>query len=66
MKSARHNRLLRNAEMPYTLMTVDQINEARSFGAKTFAKKKTRRKMANGLRFVQTANRRKTCRQFKL
>ena len=40
MKSARHARNLKE-------MDIDNVNMLRSFGAKTFAKKKTRRKMAS-------------------
>ena len=52
MKSARHNRLLENAASLNPLLTVDQINTARSFGAKAFDKKKTKRKMANESRKI--------------
>ena len=50
MKSARHNRLLTEAKSPNATMTVDQINTARSFGAKAFRKKKAARKVASASR----------------
>ena len=56
MKSLRHQRLLINAKKPDTLMTVEQINEARSFGSKAFNKKKTKRKMARDSRRINRAS----------
>ena len=56
MKSLRHKRLLINAKKPDALMTVDQINEDRSLGAKAFKHKKTKRKMARESRKINRAS----------
>ena len=45
MKSLRHKRLLIEAERVDATITVDEINQDRSFGAKAFNQKKTKRKM---------------------
>lgn len=55
MKSARHKRLLAKAKKLNPLMTVDDINRERSFGAKKFARKKTRREMAEKSRKINRA-----------
>lgn len=55
MKSLRHIRLLKNAELPNPQMTVEDINRERSFGAKLFKKKTVRRKMANRSRRTNRA-----------
>lgn len=56
MKSLRHKRLLIEAARPSARITVNEINQGRSFGAKEFNKKKTRRKMARDSRRINRAS----------
>ena len=56
MKSLRHKRLLIEAERVDATITVDEINQDRSFGAKAFNQKKTKRKMARESRKINRAS----------
>ena len=56
MKSLRHQRLLIEAKRPDARITVKEINQDRSFGAKEFNRKKTRRKMARDSRRINRAS----------
>jgi len=55
-KSARHKRLLIEAASPNARITVKEINQDRSFGAKAFKHKKTKRKMARESRKINRAS----------
>lgn len=56
MKSLRHKRLLIEAASPNATITVEEINQDRSFGAKAFKHKKVKNKMARESRKINRAS----------